>query len=334
MEHLDKIRFASLISDPEAYIEEMFQLHPEAKHDSDSGAIEIKNGIIDSSFRYQHLEEGFFLFSFSSFSPVDIEYEFIPNPKADYITLVFYFTENKTKHPLYLKIDEKFYSTDQISMFFNGKMNAEIFIKAQHKAFGIRLDIHKKWFANNINIDSLSNKKVVKEILELRTKGIMQTDSEQFLSWVRSIRKEIAKDKNPFQKLMLKNQSYQLLQNYIEETIAQKNEKSTQQYVDSRELELALNFLEKSLYEGFPGNIFLAELCQMSESSFTKKFKTAFKITAAQHFRNLKMKEALRLLHMGNNVKKVSYKIGYQDTSAFGRTFKQVYGKSPASYVK
>jgi hypothetical protein len=47
----DRIRFSSLISDPEAYINEMFQLHPDATHDSNSGAIEIKNEIINSMER-------------------------------------------------------------------------------------------------------------------------------------------------------------------------------------------------------------------------------------------------------------------------------------------
>ncbi|MFT4063083.1 MAG: hypothetical protein QM642_12090 [Edaphocola sp.] len=82
----------------------MFQLHPDAKHDSHSGAIAIKNPVMDSAFRYQLLEDGLFLFSFSSFSPVDAEYEIVPNPMADYFTLVFYFTESRTKNPLYIKV--------------------------------------------------------------------------------------------------------------------------------------------------------------------------------------------------------------------------------------
>ncbi len=166
------IRFASLISDPDAYIKEMFQLHPDAKHDQESGAIKIENEIINSSFKYQLLEEGLFLFSFSSFSPVDAEYEFIPNPEAPYFTLVFYFTAERSKSPLYLKSDGKFYSNDQISMFFNGKMTADIFIKARHKAYGLRLDIHKDWILRNVDMQLFPQKSLLKDIIDLQAKGI------------------------------------------------------------------------------------------------------------------------------------------------------------------
>ncbi|GEM_PF-6078174 len=59
-----KIRIFSLISDPEAYLEEMFPLHPDLKYDEYLRTINIKN-------------------------------------------------------PLYVKSDGKFYSGDQISIFFN-----------------------------------------------------------------------------------------------------------------------------------------------------------------------------------------------------------------------
>lgn len=59
-----------------------------------------------------------------------------------------------------------------------------------------------------------------------------------------------------------------------------------------------------------------------------------FTETRSKHPIYLKMEEALRLLQLGYSVKDVSYKVGYHDASAFGRSFKQIYGKSPASYVK
>ncbi len=334
MEFPSKIRFSSLISDPEKYIEEMFMLHPDALHDKESGGIEIQNEIINSSFKYQLLERGLFLFSFSSYSPVDAEYEFVPNPKADYFTLVFYFTENRTKHPLYLKIEEQFYSTDQVSMFFNGEMNAEIFIKAKHKAYGIRLDIHKDWFEKELDAHYFQAKCELKEVLDFQRKGILQTKCDSFQPLVKSIQEKFEKKQNAFQKFNLKTTAYQLLQGYFEEIYQHSTTKNNEKDVADGELKSALNFLQKSLYKDFPGSYYLSELCKMSESSFNKKFKIAFKITSAQYFRNLKMKEALRLLQMGNTVKEVCHKIGYQDQSAFGRIFKQVYGKSPGSYMK
>ncbi|MFT4204906.1 MAG: AraC family transcriptional regulator [Chitinophagaceae bacterium] len=326
------IHYSSLISDPNAYISEMFQLHPDAKHDSNSGEIEIINPIINSTFKYQLLEDGFFLFSFSSFSPVDAEYEFVPNPTADYFTLVFYITESRTKNPLYIKIDEKFYSSDQFSLFFNGKMNAEIFIKARQKAYGIRLDIHKKWFAENI--ENLPQNSVLAKILNFSDKGFVNTNCHSYHEMVKNLLSVFEKEKYPLQKLDLKSHCYSLTQNYLGEIFQSQPSETGKEKEKSGELQAALNYLEKNVLADFPGNDFLAELCHISESSFGKKFKNSFHISPAAYLKNLKMKEALRLLELGNNVKSVAHKIGYENVSAFGRSFKQIYGKSPASYVK
>ncbi len=332
MELPKSIRFSSHISDPEVYINEMFQLHPDTKHDNDSGAIEIKNEIIDSSFRYLHLEEYLFLFTFRSYSPVDIEYDFIPNPKSEYLTLGFYFTESRSKNPLYVKIDEKFYSSDQISMFFNGNMNAGVFIKSRQKAFGIRLEIHKNWLLENIKETEIEKIRLLKSIINKDQKGIVYTDAAMFLALVKSIIEVMENGKVDFRNLKLKSHFYELIQQYFECYL--KNEITPEKNQNSGELKSALNYLEKSIYKDFPGNEYLAELCKMSTSSFDKRFKIAFRITAVQYFRNLKMKEAVRLLQLGTNVKEVAYKVGYKDVSAFGRSFKNIYGTSPASYVK
>jgi len=328
------IRYSSLVSDPEAYIKEMFLLHPDAKHDKLSGEIEIRNEIINSSFKYQLLEDGLFLFSFSSYSPVDAEYEFLANLRSDYFTLVFYFTEERSKNPLYLKTAGQFYSNDRISMFFNGKMTAEFFIKAKQKAFGLRLDIHKKWITENLDTRFLEKDTQLLEIINFKKISYLQLNCDNYQNLVKDLILCFDMEANPFWKLQQKNLSYALIQQYFTEIVNHRKTATRIAKTNSGDLKAALNYMEKSLHKVFPGNPHLAELCNISESSFNKKFKTVFRNSPAQYFKELKMKESLRLLQLGQNVKDIAYAIGYKDTSAFGRAFKQFYGKSPASYVK
>lgn len=332
MELPKSIRFSSTIADPEAYIKEMFQMHPDAIHDEHSGFIEINNGILDSSFRYELLERDLFLFTFSSYSPVDAEYEFLPNPNSEYLTMVFYFTETRSKNPLYLKLEEQFHSSDQISMFFNGKMNAEIFIKSKLKAFGLRLDIHKNWIERNINPVQIKNNTVFNEIIEGNRKTSISTKTEIYKDLVTEICTQISKE-SLSKSLNLKALSYNLISKFFDEEF-DSNPEIKLIKINYGELKSALNWMEKHVNGEFPGSDFLADLCCISESSFSKKFKTNFRISPAHYFRNLKMKEALNLLQLGYNVKDVAYKLDYKDVSAFGRSFKQIYGKSPALYVK
>lgn len=331
----DRIRFSSLSADPEAYLHEMFQLHPDATHDKRSGAIEIKNPVIDSSFRYLLLEEGLFLFSFSSFSPVDAEYEFIPNPRSDYFTLVFYFTESRSKTPFYIKTEKGYYSGDQFSMFFNGNMAAEIFVKARQKAYGLRLEIHKNWLYDNIDVSLLQNGSFLKKIIDGNASGYIQTGCLAYHALVTQILSFFEQRKYALLKLQLKTEISKLLILYAEEII-QSSTKDGREGAPDRmgELRFALNYMEAKIHGIFPGSNCLASLCHMSESAFNKKFRSIFNTTPAQYFKEQKMKEALQLLQLGQNVKDVARKQGYKDTSAFGRAFKQVYGKSPAAFVK
>lgn len=46
------------------------------------------------------------------------------------------------------------------------------------------------------------------------------------------------------------------------------------------------------------------------------------------------MEYACTELKRGTPVKFAAYKVGYKNTAAFCRAFKQVYGKSPISYLK
>lgn len=332
MELPKSIRFSSVVADPEAYIKEVFQLHPDAIHNEHSGSIEIKNEILDSAFRYQLLEEGLFLFTFSSFSPVDAEYEFIPNPNSPYLTLVFYFTETRSKNPLYLKLDEAFHSSDHISLFFNGKMYAEFFIKAKQRASGLRLDIHKDWLTKNFGNAALKNNLKLNAILGGKNTAYISTKSELYHDTVVEVCSQIANE-NFTKTVNLKALSYSLIRLFFDEEFCDNIEIASIK-MNSGELKSALNYMEKHVNEEFVGSDFLADLCCISESSFNKKFKTIFRVSPAHYFRNLKMKEALTLLQLGYNVKDVAYKLDYKDVSAFGRSFKQIYGKSPASYVK
>ncbi|WP_447641333.1 MULTISPECIES: helix-turn-helix domain-containing protein [Chitinophagaceae] len=330
----EHIRFSSLISDPEAYINEMFQLHPEAKHDPNAGFIAIKNPVIDSAFRYQLLEEGLFLFTFHSFSPVDAAYEFIPNPNASYYTLVFYCTEERSKNPIYIKTDGKAFSGDQFSMFFNGNKTAEIFIKAKQKAYGLRVDIHKDWLFKNIDTKHFAKTSLLKNILDLQTNGYEQSDCENYLYTIKKIQTFFEEPRSTFHLLLLKTLVYQLIVQYLSAIDNSKTTHSTKAEVNNGELYPALHYLEKDIFKDFPGVDYLATLCNMSTSSFIRKFKDTFHTSPADYFKLLKFKEAVRLLKLGKSIKEVAPKIGYKNTAAFGRAFKEIYGKSPAVFIR
>ncbi|QES89217.1 helix-turn-helix domain-containing protein [Rhizosphaericola mali] len=331
------IRLKQLVADPEAYIKEMIQLHPGSNHNKEAGSFIIQNDIINSALRYRWLEEGLFLFCFESFSPIDAHFEFVENPSAEYFSIIFYFTESSSHTPFYVKTTEGIYSDDQCALFFNGNLNAEIFLKAHHKAFGLRVDLHHNWLKKNIQIDTLPKDSVFLNIFTKNQTSYTHTNCRSYISPIQSICDQVKEGKSPFTNLLIKKEVFQLIIDYIQDlnkisiSISEKNDTST---LSDLSLQNALKYMKNNIYEKFPGSDFLAEKCGLSESNFSKKFKHTFHVNASTYYKELQMKEAVQLLNLGKRVKFVAHKLGYQNVASFGRAFKLHFGKSPASSVE
>ncbi len=77
----------------------------------------------------------------------------------------------------------------------------------------------------------------------------------------------------------------------------------------------------------------MAFLCDMSVSSFKRKFKELFKTSPGSWITNERMMMAQRLLNQNRlNVSQVANSCGYSNISSFGRIFKRKFGLSPSDY--
>lgn len=74
----------------------------------------------------------------------------------------------------------------------------------------------------------------------------------------------------------------------------------------------------------------LAEMLNMSTSTFHKKFKGVMKTSPHQYIKELKLSHAKSLLEEGLLVKTVSKMIGYASTTQFSREFKRQFGCAPS----
>lgn len=77
----------------------------------------------------------------------------------------------------------------------------------------------------------------------------------------------------------------------------------------------------------------LAEMINMSPSTFHKKFKSVMKTSPHQYIKEVKLSHAKGLLEQGLLVKTVSQKIGYASTTQFSREFKRQFGYAPSLAV-
>jgi AraC-like DNA-binding protein len=77
----------------------------------------------------------------------------------------------------------------------------------------------------------------------------------------------------------------------------------------------------------------LAFLCNMSLSTFKRKFSSIYHTAPSKWFLQQRMERAAALLRMGNEKPSdVYYKVGYESHSSFTHSFKQVFGVTPSEY--
>jgi AraC-like DNA-binding protein len=76
----------------------------------------------------------------------------------------------------------------------------------------------------------------------------------------------------------------------------------------------------------------LAFICNISVSTFKRKFGKIYKLTPSQYFIQQKMEMAKLLLLQNENPGEVFYKVGYENHSSFSQSFKRVEGISPKEF--
>ena len=97
------------------------------------------------------------------------------------------------------------------------------------------------------------------------------------------------------------------------------------------------NFKEvvnKNLYEDLSLEE-LAHLCDMSLSSFKRRFKTVFDDTPASYFRNKRLEKAAQMLQFSDSrITDICFDCGFPSVDSFSRAFKQKFGTSPSGFRK
>ncbi len=87
---------------------------------------------------------------------------------------------------------------------------------------------------------------------------------------------------------------------------------------------------------GRPHNLeSLAQSCNMSRTTFAKRFSEAFDRSPMNFVSEIRMRNSAKLLIQSEYpIKQIATRVGYDSRSHFSRSFKEFYGVSPADYRK
>jgi AraC-like DNA-binding protein len=77
----------------------------------------------------------------------------------------------------------------------------------------------------------------------------------------------------------------------------------------------------------------LAFLCNMSISTFKRKFIETFHSTPKKYFIEHRMQKAVTYLQQNKKPSEIYFDLGYENLSSFSNEFKKHFGVSPRTYV-
>ncbi len=94
-----------------------------------------------------------------------------------------------------------------------------------------------------------------------------------------------------------------------------------------------LDFIQENLHQTLNVET-LADMANMSPSSFHEHFKTVTDTTPQQYIKSMRLDQARRrIVEQGLSVSEAAYQVGYASTSQFSREFKRLFGVSPRDAV-
>jgi len=95
----------------------------------------------------------------------------------------------------------------------------------------------------------------------------------------------------------------------------------------------AINYIMDHYTEPFKVND-LAQLTNMSSSTFHRYFKEVTAMSPLQFQKQLRLQKARELLRDSSGVTEVAYQIGYESSSQFSREYSRMFGASPREDMK
>ncbi len=103
-----------------------------------------------------------------------------------------------------------------------------------------------------------------------------------------------------------------------------------QQRGQIREISRAVEYVHQNLDKSMSIDD-LADIVNMSNSGFHKKFKEVMHLSPLQYAKSIKLNKAQSYIMEGKNVSEAGFMVGYNSSAQFSREYKRFFGLSPSA---
>jgi len=215
-------------------------------------------------------------------------------------------------------------------MFFSSDAEMDFEIEAGAGLHGIDLSVTYSWLMQEFSESDSQIQSFIKELNEKQYSTMfLESSSPSEYRVVSDIYSAAASDLKSH--LHIKAEALLLVAEFFRKI----SSRSAKEVLESKvlyydKMMLAEKMLEENLEGIFPGVDAIAKRVALSESTLKRYFKTVFKRSMYEHYLEIKMEHAKRLmLEKHVTVNEVASILNYEKVSSFIETFKKHHGYSP-----
>lgn len=320
------------ISYPEKFIAEIDK-NPFIFHDTQNHKIQANTNDLLTSFQYEKIEEGCYLFLVDMEALKSTQLAILGDRDIEYYCLSYQLIQggvNKIPHKDQHH-QSKTFSLPRICSFYNNLFDYETSFE---KGSGVRAFIFcftREWLNHNIDLNLVDEEVGFMKVLSKQMEGIAYFNDNFYKDTFDELNTIISGAKrSPVYNLVIRKLSLMLIADFfsiVTDPSSVLNVPALPQEFDG--IEQIKSYINKNFKKGFPGLNVLADIGKMTVPTMRRQFKRQTGKTAFDYFREVQMRYAFELLQNGSQVKQVAHLLNFRNPSNFSRTFKEVYRISP-----
>lgn len=320
------------ISYPEKFITEIEQ-YPAIQHDKQNHLIKADSKELLTSFQYEKIEEGCYLFVVDMEAVENTRIAISGDREIEYYCLSYQLIRgdvNKTPNKDTYH-QSKTLSLPRICSFYNNLFDYET---AFEEKSGVRAFIFcftKEWLGSNIDLEAVDASAGFMKVLSKEMEGIAYFNDNFYKDTFDELDKIISgANRSPVYNLVVKKLSLVLIADFfsiVTDPVSVLNVPALPQEFDG--VEQIKSYINKNFKKGFPGLNVLADIGKMTVPTMRRQFKRQTGKTAFDYFREVQMRHAFELLQNGSQVKQVAHLLNFRNPANLSRIFKEVYRIAP-----
>lgn len=326
-----------LANSPEAMVDS-FDSMPFNQHQKKAKVFLPDNPFFKGHLYYRELEDGLWIFLSDLIYKENVSFKTIFNDKINYEHFMLYFhlspIESKNKHQL---INGLSLNNCSWSLCKPGTHLSAAHFKGS-RSTNITIHFKKDWLKRKVSKNKQLPGSKFMMFLQSKAKHVVWTDIHEGKEIIFNSLYDLLRDKKREKNApeLIKNTEslfFQFINKYNSEILDADYFKLSSE--NRQRIQQAERIMIDNLFKAFPGIEKIAEKTGLSPTKLKADFKTVYKQSLFQYYRNKQLAFGLELLaHHKGNIKDVAAIFGYENAGKFSVAFKKRFGYLPSEVDK